>query len=1004
MKSSERWQELKEILYPALELAAAKRSSFLDEKCGDDNELRTEIESLIAAHSSAAERFESPAVEMIAKVVSDEQADEMVGRSIGRYDIIDKLGAGGMGEIYLALDTGLNRKVALKFLPSFFTQDRERLRRFQQEARAASALNHPNILTIHEVGHLDSAHFIATEFVEGESLRDHISRGPLKITAGLDIATQVASALATAHEAGIIHRDVKPENIMLRRDGIVKVVDFGLAKLTTRPVSESEASTVVNTDDGIVMGTVQYMSPEQARGAKVDARTDIWSLGCVLYEMVAGRSPFAELTPGDVIVCILEREPPPLTRYVGEVPRELQRMITKTLAKDRENRYQSVKDLLIDLRTLRDELEFEAKLEHSVQPVGSSDVTTRRQAAVGDTHEPTRRTTQLVAPQTTSSAEYIVGQLKLHRKRIALAVVAIVAILTAASFGGIQLYRSYRQSDPSKKPATPLQSMKITRLTSTGKASQAVISPDGKYVVHVVSEDGQQHLRVRQVNTNSDVQKVPPAEVRYTGLTFSPDGDFIFYVVSETNNRQTTLYQVPVVGGTPRKLISNVGSAVTFSPDGKRFAFIRQFVEQGEHSLMVANADGSGERSLAVRKFPNFFTTVSWSPDGNTIACGAGSHVPVYNSHVVELPAEGGPEKPVPSQAWSYMGQVGWLRDGSGLILDASEQASANFDFSQIWYLSRTGGDVRRITNDLNNYSGVSLTSDSSRLVTVQSETVSNVWLLPSGDTGRATQITGGVSKRDGKDGLAWTPDGKIVYVSKASGNDDIWMMNADGSGQTQLTSNSGINLQPAVSPDGRFIVFTSTRDGAKHIWRTDIDGANPRQLTSGGGEDHAQFSPDGNWVVYTLNAGKPTLWRVSVEGGAPSPISERSLSSPAVSPDGKLVAAVYWDEQPSSPARIAVIPFEGGGAAKVFDAPQSTWANIRWMPNGNALAYVVTAAGVSNIWTQPLAGGAPKRLTDFKTDQIFWFNWSRDAKQIVCSRGVETSDVVLISNFGLIK
>jgi serine/threonine protein kinase/dipeptidyl aminopeptidase/acylaminoacyl peptidase len=1000
MQTPERWQEVKEILYAALEMSAADRSSFLDEKCGRDNELRQEIESLIAAHIKAAERFESPAVEMMADVVSDQETDGMIGRSLGHYQIIEKIGAGGMGEVYLARDNRLDRRVALKFLPSYFTQDGERLRRFQQEARAASALNHPNILTIHEVGQFDSTHYIATEYVEGESLRDHINRGPSKITDALAIASQVAGALATAHQAGIVHRDVKPENIMLRQDGIVKVVDFGLAKLTARRVNESEASTVVNTDDGIVIGTAQYMSPEQARGAKVDARTDIWSLGCVLYEMLTGRSPFAQPTPGDVIVCILERDPPPLARYAGDIPREQQRIITKTLAKDREKRYQSVKDLLIDLKNLRDELEFEAKLEHSAQPVGGSNISTRRQGAVDDTHEPATRTTELIAPQPTSSAEYIVRQFQLHRKRIGVAAVAALAILAAVSFGAVRLYQFYWQSEPSKQPAPSLQTMKITRLTTTGRASQAAISPDGKYVVHVSSQAGQQHLRVRQVNTNSDVQIVPPADVRYTGLTFSRDGDFIYYVVSDKNNPQTTLHQVPVLGGTPRKVISNVGSAVTFSPDGKRFAFIRQFIEQGEEGVMVANADGSGEQTIAVRKFPNFFRSVSWSPDGKTIACGAGSHVPVYNSYVVLVPVEGGPEKPIPSQGWTFMGQIEWLQDGSGLILAASEQASASFDSSQVWFLSRQGGDVRRITNDLNNYSGVSLTADSSRLVTVQSETVSNIWLIPSGDVGRASQITQGVGKRDGKDGTIWMPDGRIIYVSKESGNDDIWIMNADGSGQIQLTSGAGINSNPSVSPDGRFIIFTSTRDGAPHIWRTDIDGANAKQLTSGSGEDDAQFSSDGKWVVYTLFAGKPTLWRVSIEGGAPSPISEKTLSAPAVSPDGRMIASVYWDEELNSPARIAVVPFEGGEIMKTFALPEAAWGNLRWTHDGTALTYVITTAGVSNIWRQPLAGGEPKQLTDFKADQIFSFDWSRDGKQIVSSRGVETNDVVLVSNF----
>lgn len=998
MKPVKRWQEVKEILYSALEMEPAERATFLSERCGGDLELRREVESLIAAHGEADGRLEAPAIEIMAEsVVDDQRNNDLVGKSLGHYQIIEMLGAGGMGEVYLARDVLLGRKAALKLLPHYFTQDKERLRRFQQEARAASALNHPNILTIYEIGQVDFTHYIATEFIEGETLRGSIGRTPLKITEAIDVALQVTGALGAAHNAGIVHRDIKPENIMLRHDGIVKVLDFGLVKLTEQPRIDSEASTMVSTDEGIVMGTAQYLSPEQARGRKVDARTDIWSLGCVLYEMLAGRSPFAESTPGDVIVSILEREPPPLVRYVGNVPAELQRIIAKSLAKDREKRYQSVKDLLIDLKNLRDELEFEAKLEHSVQPAVSGEARTGRQAAVDETHEPATRTTGLIAPHPTSSAEYLVGQIKLHRKGV---VAAVAAVLAFVSIAGIWAYKSYWQSDPSKQPVTPLRTMKITRLTSSGKASQAVISPDGKYVVHVASQDGLQNLRVRQVNTSSDVQIVPPAEARYAGLTFSPDGDFIFYIVSDRNNPQTNLHQVPVLGGTPRKLISNVGSAVTFSPDGKRLAFIRDFVEQGEQALMLANSDGSSERKLAVRKFPNFFRSVSWSPDGKTIACGVGSHVPVYNSHVVEVPVEGGPEKPITSHTWTFMGHVGWLQDGSGLVLEASEEGSASIHSSQIWFISRQGGDVRRITNDLNNYSGVSLTADSSRMVTVQSEAVSNIWLIPNGDANRASQITSGVGKRDGKDGAVWMPDGRIIYVSKASGNDDIWTMNADGSGQTQLTSGAGINNNPAVSPDGSFIIFTSTRDGATHIWRMDIDGANPKRLTSGGGENHAQFSADGKWVVYTLFAGEPTLWRVSIEGGAPLPISEKSLSAPAISPDGKMIASVYWDDQPNSPARIAVIPFEGGEVAKVFDVPQTTWGNIRWTPDGNSLAYVITAGGVSNIWSQSLAGGAPKQLTDFKTDQIFWFNWSRDAKQIVCSRGIETNDVVLVSNF----
>jgi len=1000
MNPPNRWQEVKKILYAALELDPAERSSFLDGECHSDQELRREIESLMDAHDHAEKRFESPALDVMAAAVPGEEPDEMIGRSFAHYRIVQKIGSGGMGDVYLANDTRLRRNVAVKFLPAYFTQNKDRVRRFQQEARAASALNHPNILTIHEIGQDDSTHYITTEFVDGETLRERMGRGGLKLAETLDIAVQVASALAAANEAGIVHRDIKPENIMIRRDEIAKVLDFGLAKLTERAASDSDASTMVNTDEGVVMGTAQYMSPEQARGLKVDARTDIWSLGCVLYEMVAGRPPFTGPTSSDVIVSILEREPAPLARVAPDAPRELQRIITKTLAKDPEKRYQSVKDLLLDLKYLRDEVQFEAKLEHSARPSARTGAVTEVMTPVERTFEPTSRTGEMSAQRQVSSAEYLVGQIKQHKKRIAIAALGAVAILAVVGFGGIRLLRSYWGSDASKQSAAPLQSMKITRLTNTGKASQAVISPDGRYVVHVSSQGGQQHLRVRQVNTSSDVQIVPPAEVEYRGLTFSRDGDFVFYVVSDKNNPQPTLYQVPVLGGNPRRLISNVAGPVTFSPDGKRLAFIRQFTDQGEEGLMTANVDGSGERRIAVRKFPNFFTSASWSPDGTAIACGAGSYVPVYSGYVVQVPAEGGSEKPITSQSWTFVGQVEWLHDGSGLIVAASEAASAGSDSSQIWFLPRQGGEVRRITNDLNNYSGASLTADSGRLVTVQSGTVSNIWLIRNGEAGSAEAVTTGAAKRDGKDGVVWTPNGKTVYVSRASGTDDIWIMNTDGGGQTQLTSGAGINTNPSVSPDGRFIVFTSTRDGAAHIWRMDIDGANAKQLTSGSGENHAQFSPDGKWVVYTLFAGKPTLWRVSIEGGAPSPISDKTLSEPSISPDGTMIAAIYRDEQPNSPARIAVIPFEGGDVVKTFDVQRPAWGNVRWSRDGKALTYVATAGDVSNIWSQNYAGGEPKQLTDFKADQLFWFDWSGDGKQIISARGAETNDAVLVSNF----
>jgi serine/threonine protein kinase/sugar lactone lactonase YvrE len=932
------------------------------------------------------------------------------GKRIGRYEIRSLLGVGGMGEVYLAQDTQLRRPVALKLLPPEFTRDEERLRRFKQEAFAASALNHPNILTIYEIGSEDDTDFIATEFIDGVSLRDFMAKQPMTIGQVLDIGSQIASALAAAHAAGIVHRDIKPENVMVRRDGYVKVLDFGLAKLTEyqglRSDSGAETMQAVQTEPGKVMGTANYMSPEQARGLEVNEQTDIWSLGVVLYELTTGRVPFEGQTGSDVLASILTAEPLPLQRHSPHSPTELHRILRKALRKDREERYQLAKELALDLKNLRRELDLNAEIELSQQPSMPAPRTSGISAGQAGARNSllNSRPAEIGVPKYSSSAEYLISEIKSHPRALAfvLGVVGLVAL-------AIVLWITYRWTatpTPSTNVSSSSRNMKIARLTSTGTADKAAISPDGKYLVHVASENGQQSLRVRQVSTNSDVQIVPPSDVQYAGLTFSRDGDFINYVAAEKNSSTSNLYQIPGLGGNPRRLISNVGSAVTFSPDGQQLAFVRNLPDTGEDVLMIAAANGSGERKLAVRKLPNFFRSVAWSPDGKTIACGAGSFVPSYNTYVVEVAVESGKEKQIGTQSWMFMGQLAWTADGRALILAASEQGVGSFEAQQIWSVSYPEGEARRITNDLNNYTGVGLTADSNRLVTVQSETSSSIWLAPNSEANRATRLTSGAGQVDGRDGLAWTPDGKIVYASNASGNLDLWIMDADGSHQRQLTENSRINNDPAVSPDGRYIIFTSDRAGTPNIWRTDIDGSNARQLTSGSGEDNAQCSPDGQWVVYTLlGAGKPTLWRVPIEGGASQQLTDKYTAAPVFSPDDKSMACLYREEQPNSPLKLAIFPLAGGLPTRVFDAPifteeVSRVPPPRWTADGRALTYVVTSGGVSNIWLQPINGDAPRQLTTFKSDRIFWFEWSREGKQLLVARGMVASDVVLISNF----
>jgi len=410
----ERWEQVGRIYHEALEMRPEERASFLADACGDDSAMRREVESLLAAEDGAGSFLAAGAMKDAAKMLVEDKPLLLVGKELGHYHVLSLLGSGGMGEVYLAEDTRLKRKVALKLQPTELTANQDRLRRFEQEARAASALNHPNILTIHEIGEAEDRRFMAAEFVDGDTLRSRILSGPLKIDEALSIAEQAASALAVAHAAGIIHRDIKPENIMLRRDGIMKILDFGLAKLMDQAEVGAEDATrqLVKTSAGMVMGTVAYMSPEQARGLAVDARTDIWSLGVVLYEMLTGRAPFEGPTTSDLIVSVLEREPPPLGH---EALPQLQRIVAKMLRKDREERYQLIRDVLLDLKSLREEAEFEGKLKRSTAPTA------------------TAAATKIQSGPTTSSAEYILREIRIH-KLVAIAALLVLTVGIAALY------------------------------------------------------------------------------------------------------------------------------------------------------------------------------------------------------------------------------------------------------------------------------------------------------------------------------------------------------------------------------------------------------------------------------------------------------------------------------------------------------------------------------------------------------------------------------------------
>jgi Tol biopolymer transport system component len=478
------------------------------------------------------------------------------------------------------------------------------------------------------------------------------------------------------------------------------------------------------------------------------------------------------------------------------------------------------------------------------------------------------------------------------------------------------------------------------------------------------------------------------------GLAFSPDGNYIYYLRTEKTGIVSVLHRVPALGGTARKLIEDVDSPITFSPDGARIAFVRGYPEPGESALVVANTDGTNERRLAVRKAPDFFHSPAWSPDGRVIACAAGGLTGGSHMSVVEVGTTDGAERPLTSERWLNVEQVAWLADGRGLVMAALDQAAR---LTQIWHLAYPGGEARRVTNDLNNYHGLSLAADSRRLVAIESDQLSNLWVAPSAEAGSARQITYGSGKYSR---LCWTPDGKIIFAANSGGTRDLWMMEADGSNRKQLTAESGVNMWPTVTPDGRYLVFSSNRASAANtfnLWRMELSGGNAQQLTRGSGEFAPRLSPDGKWVVYmSIGLGKPTLWKVPIEGGEPVQLTDKPSALPAVSPDGKLIACQYWDEQLNSRWVTAIIPIEGGAPVKVFNFQATA---IRWSPDGRALTYIDQRGGVSNLWSQSLSGEPPRQLTDFKGDYVFDFDWSRDGKQLALARGVVTNDVVLISD-----
>jgi serine/threonine protein kinase len=948
------------ILQSAMEMRPDERGAFLDRECASDPSLRKDVDEYLSIDGKLDPDFlGSPAAQQVALSASTATGTTLLaaGTRLGPYEIQALIGAGGMGEVYRARDTRLNRTVAIKVIPRALSSDPFRKQRFEREARAISALQHPNICTLYDVGQQGGTYFLVMEYLEGETVAKRLQKGRLPLEQTLRYGAEIADALDAAHRKGIVHRDLKPANIFLTGHGEAKVLDFGLAKLDepepeVNTSVETATSEKLVTTPGVAMGTAPYMSPEQARGEDLDGRTDIFSFGAVLYEMATGKMAFPGKTTAMIHKAILDETPPPPSHVVASIPEGLDHIVAKTLEKDCDLRYQSSADLRADLNRLK-----------------------------RDTTSGKVITTDLKPESARNSSD---APRRLHPRKIwfGASVLTFLAIMSAA-----WLYLHPPNLFRRNSSVTP---MSVRALTESGDAIGGAITLDGRYVAYIKRELGRYELRLLQVATNRDVQLMPGSPQRIWNLHFSPDGNYVYFLrqLKFDNADATGLYRIATLGGPATPLSTDASPyGVTVSPDGKQIAYV---AHSAIDSLVIAiDSDGGNRHIVAKHPLAYPFWFIEWSHSADAMAA-------VYDAGegmgIVRVEPLSGSIREL-TTGWASIGQPAWSPNGKEILVPA---VGPGRPIRQIWSFDEQTGARRLLTSTPMNFEQwiLSATTNGDLLAGTLED---NLSLWEVNNAAMAQQIPS--TRTEGEDSVIWV-DNHIV----TSNMGEIIVHEVNSQNTTKLLSYSPIYRQLVRCGSMQVAFWANDDKHGDHIARTDIATGSTGALTEGPRDLEPACTPDGSTLIYVHgpdDRNSYLIMKKMLSSGQLVELQRFDKSTPvlpAISPDGRTVLFQITYAS-GGPCEWAIMPIEGRDLKKL--AMPNTACDIvafKWAANGKSVLYAKTENGVGNIWSVPLVGGVPKKLTDFHSDLIFSFDVSPDNRLLV-SRGRYLRDLVLLEH-----